>query len=292
MILVDYSQTVIAAAFAGGAMTHTPDADLLRHLILNTLQSYNMKYKAKFGRLVICADGANSWRKSEFEYYKANRAKGRKESGIDWSSIFDVLNTVLQEMQDVSLFPCIRVTHAEADDVIGVLTKKAFRESEKVLIISSDKDFVQLQKYAGVEQYSPAINMYKGGFVKNDTPAQFLIEHIIKGDSGDGIPNIFSRPDVFVDPNARQTPASKKKIAQMMDYVYGNGVSSVPDEWRQNFERNQKLIDLDHTPKDISEIILAQAADEFQKAPKKAEFLQYLVANRCALLAQNIHNFF
>lgn len=45
----------------------------------------------------------------------------------------------------------------EADDIINSLVEytQEFGNYEKVMIISGDKDFAQLQKYSNVDQYSP-----------------------------------------------------------------------------------------------------------------------------------------
>ena len=301
MILVDYSQTVIASFFAeaGGPASVGNDIDLTRHLVLNTLRSYNHKYKNSFGQLIVCADGQNSWRKEVFPHYKAGRSKSRKaQKDVDWKALFDALSQIFDEIRDLNLYPTIRVPHAEGDDVIATLTKWSFKEkgtSEKTLIVSSDKDFIQLQKYGNVSQFSPT----KKGLLKDEkSPTDFLIEHIIKGDSSDGCPNIFSDDDVFVNDAKRQSPATKKKVDAFMDFVYNGGDGEAkatalpPEEWRRNYDRNKRLIDLDMIPKEIEEKIVAQWDEVRDVPPSQKAFMDYLVQHRLKLLLGSIDEFF
>ena len=291
MQLVDYSQVVIAAFFANKVMIDTPDQDLMRHIILNTLRSYNLKYRTKYGQMVICADGNNTWRKQVFPYYKGNRAKNRDESGIDWSLIFETLNMVYAELVDHSPFLCVRQDGAEADDVIAVLAKHSFKNSEPSLIISSDKDFKQLQRYDGISQYSPALNNYKGGFIVEESPNDFLVEHTIKGDPGDGIPNIFSDDDVFMNQDKRQAPATSNRVKQMTDYLWSSSSKTIPQQWRDNYTRNKELIDLDQIPSEITHKIMGQFLVA-KSQTNKADFLEYLIAKKCKLLIKDINDFY
>lgn len=293
MILIDYSQTVIGAFFSEASGTGESDPNLIRHLVLNMLRSYNLKYKNEYGQMIICADGTNTWRKEAFPYYKANRAKNREETKdkIDWSALYDAMNGILKEIQSVNLYPTLKLRGAEADDIIAVLTKQAFKEygkEKKTLIISSDKDFVQLQKYGNVSQYSPI----KKQMLKEKNPNDFLIEHCIRGDIGDGCPNIFSSDDTLVDPTKRQSPVTKKKLEQMMNFIYNKNTSPIPEEWKRNYDRNKKLIDLDQIPKEIEEQIIDQWNEVKDKEVDQKAFMDFLIKNRMKLLLESIHEFF
>ena len=250
MILVDYSQTVIAAVFANG-IHNDMDENLLRHVILNTIRSYNVKYKKKYGdEMVIAVDGGSSWRKMVFPEYKASRAKNREKQKdlIDWSSIFSVMNSVQEELNEFSPFNVIRIESAEADDVIAVLAREASVEKgQPVLIISSDGDMKQLQKYRGVTQYSPL----KQAFVEEKDPDKYLKNHVIRGDVGDGVPNIFSDDDTFITEGKRQTPASKKKVEAFMQYLDDGIVADtkiINETTIRNLHRNKTVIDLRNIP--------------------------------------------
>ena len=293
MILVDYSQVVIASVFSN-KITNDISESLVRHIVLNTLRSYSKKYGNEYGKLIVCVDGKNTWRKSIFPPYKASRKKSRKESPVDWNELFSIMNTIQIELSSFLPYPVIQLERAEADDVIGVLVNKSAKDDKKTLIISSDKDFGQLQKYENITQYSPL----KDSFIKIDNPQEFLFEHIIKGDSGDGVPNIFSNDDVFVVEGARQTPATKKKIEAWMTYLYSNRKDDkkiINDETERNFARNQMLIDLSQTPDDIAQnilLILEEETKRIEETFSGETMIQYMMKNKLKSLIECIDEFF
>jgi len=204
MVLVDFNQIVISNFMMQvGAHTNIPlDESMLRHMILNTIRHYRQKFTEQYGELVICCDSKKYWRKEVFPFYKAGRKKDRQASGVDWNTMFSTLDKVRQELIDVFPYKTIMIEGAEADDIIGTIARH--ERDEKILILSSDKDFIQLHVNSNVEQYSPVLKK----FVRHENPAIYLKEHIIKGDRGDGIPNINSPDGVFVD-GGRQKPVRK-----------------------------------------------------------------------------------
>ena len=283
MILIDYSQISIAAFYAqpGAQLTE----EFLRHLILNSIRMYSSKYKKDYGEIVIACDGGASWRKSEFVPYKAHRKKARESSGMDWNLFFEYLNNIREEIKGNCPYKVVHITHVEADDVIGVLVKETqeFGKNEPVMIISSDKDFIQLQKYKNVKQFSP---MQKK-VVTDTNPSQYLFEHIIRGDSGDGIPNILSPDNSFVD-SIRQTPITKKRIEEWNKKPQ-DLKSVMSDEVYRNYQRNKLLIDLDMIPQEIQGEII-NSYDTQVIAPR-ARILDYLIQKRCKMLIESVHEF-
>jgi hypothetical protein len=252
MITVDLNQVMISNLMMqiGGKKNVAIEEDLVRHMVLNSLRMYRSKFSNKYGEFVICCDDKDYWRRELFPYYKIHRKKDRDESGLDWHTIFTVLNGIRDDLRDQFPYKVIQIEHAEADDIIGTLCHKFGHlgitngSAEPILILSSDKDFMQLQKYANVEQYSP---MQKK-FVTCSNPARYIHEHILKGDRGDGVPNFLSNDDVFVT-GKRQTPLSSKKV----DAWNGINPEDYCDErMLRNYRRNQQLVDLDFIPQDIS----------------------------------------
>jgi hypothetical protein len=283
MIIIDYSQISIASFYA------QPNAELseefLRHMILNTIRMYSHKYKAEYGEIVLACDGGNSWRKGVFPPYKAHRKKAREDSGMDWKLFFTYLNQIREEIKENFPYKVIHLEHIEADDVIATLVKETqeFGKNEPVMIISSDKDFIQLQKYKNVKQFSPI----QKKLVTDSNPRLYLFEHIIRGDSGDGIPNILSADTTFVDGN-RQTPVSKKKIDTWLEKA--EDLQSVMDlEVYRNYQRNKLLIDLDMIPKDYTDSIMY--AYEQQPVAPRARILDYLIKKRCKMLVESVSEF-
>ena len=261
MILIDNNQIVIACAFHIIKEKSELDVDMLRHMVLNSYRMYRKKFHKIYGELVICHDAGDYWRKDIFSNYKANRKKKIKESKEKWNSIFDSLTALREELKENLPYKSIIVDRTEADDIIAVLSRTS---DEQVMIVSSDKDLKQLMKYSNVRQYSPT----KKDFIESIDPENELIEHIIRGDSSDGIPNIFSEDDSIINEDKRQTPCRKKKIKDVFDNL---SMWSQTEEWK----RNQTLIDLNFIPEEYESNIL----DEFKKEPKgkRKNLLNYFI---------------
>ena len=213
MILVDYNQVMLASLFAGiGNHTNVElDENLLRHMFLNSIRFNRKKFNNEYGEIVLCCDNTNVWRKDYFPYYKANRKKNRDESELDWNALFDVIHEIRREIEEFFPYKVVYVDRCEADDIIATLCMEHGTElntgAEKILILSGDKDFIQLQRFANVDQYNPVLKKW----VRHANPQQYITEHILKGDTGDGVPNILSEDNCLAVGN-RQKPMTKKKM--------------------------------------------------------------------------------
>ena len=278
MILVDLSQIMMASTMMSMEKGQTEaDLDFVRHSVLNSLRMYRSKYNDQYGELVICCDDRNSWRREHFPYYKAGRKSSRESSPLNWSQIFDCFNTIKTELKTIFPYKFIQVENAEADDIIGMLSRSV---SEKIMIISSDKDFIQLQKYPNVTQWSPITKKQVNGF----DPTIYLKEHILRGDTSDGVPNVLSPDNTFVD-GLRQRPLSRKKI---QSWLVGGG-SDWNDEVKRNFQRNLTLIDLSKTPEELKN----QIRLEYNNAPHgdRSKLLNYFMIYKLRELTDNIGDF-
>ena len=287
MILVDMSQISLASMMMHLNMNKTtkPDESMVRHMILNSLRMYRSRFKQEYGELVLCFDSRHYWRRDHFPNYKAGRKKGRESSNLDWDAIFGCLNEIKQELKDFFPYKFVEVYGAEADDIIGALCLELEYDNGKTLILSGDKDFIQLHRFKNVSQYSPITKK----MMVNDNPHQYLDEHILKGDSSDGVPNVLSPDNTFVD-GIRQKPLSKKKIAEWTGEILVPVEMAIPDgEVKRNFQRNQQLIDLSKTPK---EIFLA-CLKEYQDSPEgdRSKLLNYFTKKRLKNLTESIGEF-
>lgn len=286
MILLDLNQVMIAnlmIQIQGGKADL--QEDLIRHMVLNSIRLYRQKFK-DYGELVICADDKNYWRKDVFPYYKAHRKEDREKSDLDWKMIFECLNKVKGEIKDNFPYRVIQVSRAEADDVIGTLTNRFGvylnnDTNEKILILSGDKDFGQLQKYANVDQFSPVTKRW----VKVPDPRRFLREHIMKGDRGDGIPNFLSNDSCIVA-KERQKPLASKKLNTWVDLEPKDFCT---EEMLRNYKRNEQLVDLDCVPDNICAEVNRQY-DEYE-LPDRKGLLTYFIKNRLKLLTECIGDF-
>jgi 5'-3' exonuclease len=278
MIIIDLSQFLISSVFAqiGSQKKIDIDEDLLRHILLNSIRTILMKYKGH-GNVVIACDDKNYWRKEIFPYYKAHRKKAREESDIDWNAIFKALDKFKIELRENFPYKVIQVPTAEADDIVAVLTKHF--HAEGIMIASSDKDYQQLQKYPRVTQYSPLTKKE----LHCSYPERYLMEHIIKGDAGDGIPNCLSPDNTFVM-GLRQKPVTAKRIEQI-----SYDPNEIDEGTKRNFYRNKQLIDFDCIP----DYIEAQILEQFngQEYGDKRNLFTYFIEHKLKNLHDSIGDF-
>lgn len=249
-------------------------------MVLNSLRSYKAKFSKTFGELVLACDDRDYWRKQIFPYYKANRKKDRDKSELDWNKMFQILNNIRGELKEFFPYKTIQIPHAEADDVIAILCKH-YHLKDNILIISGDKDLVQLQKFSNVNQYNPI----QKKDVKAANPVLFLKEHILKGDRGDGVPNFLSPGNCFVM-DIRQTPLSTKKLAEYVLKDYTEFCKT--DILKSNYFRNRQLIDLEYIPEDIEQKILEEFASQNKNRSKLFEFF---TTRNLKNLIENIQEF-
>jgi hypothetical protein len=257
------------------------DEGMVRHMVLNSIRMYKTKFGPDFGEFVIACDNKNYWRRQLFPYYKANRKKSQAESELDWKAIFECLGKIRAELKEFFPYRVIDVESAEADDIIGTLCQEFGNTNEKILILSGDKDFQQLQQYINVQQYDP---VRKKKIICND-PDRFLLEHIIKGDAGDGIPNILSDDNSFVI-GKRQSPVTQKKLDSLAALNL-EGKYDHPNF--RNYMRNKQLIDLTQIPANVRQNILESYTA--QSGKKSPNLLNYFIANRLRNLTDSIGDF-
>ena len=277
MIIVDFNQVMISNLMAQiGNHTNIPlDEGLFRHMVINSIRTYKQKFGQEYGEIIIACDDRNYWRKQVYPYYKANRKKARDKSELDWTMIFESFNNIRSEIKEFFPYRVIQVETAEADDIIATLVKN--NQDQKIMILSGDKDFVQLQKYDNVKQYDPV----RKKAITHDNPEYYLFEHIMKGDSGDGIPNVLSDDDVFVVDGKRQKPLTQKKI----------DAAWVSKEYlvTRNFLRNQQIVDLDCIPSHISEAILNKYNEEAGK--DRSKLFNYFIKYKLKHMMENVGDF-
>lgn len=283
MILIDLNQVLISNLMQ--QINSNPkiklDENLIRHMVLNSLRSYARQFRSQYGEIVICCDSKKYWRRDVFPFYKSNRKKDREKSGFDWSLIFETLNKIRDELKQHFPYKVIDVEGAEADDIIAVLTAR-MSAHEDILILSSDKDFVQLQKYKNVIQYSPILKR----FITTEDPHLYIKEHIIKGDRGDGIPNFLSADNVFAL-GERQKVINNKKLVEWLKMPIEE--ICVNDNMLRNYKRNQMLVDLDFIPESIKEDIV-KTYDNIVPA-KKSGLLNYFIQNKLTSLMEVLDEF-
>jgi len=262
------------------------DVGFLRHLILNQIRFINSKFKKEYGELVICCDNRQYWRKKTFPFYKARRKTDRAKSTLDWDTIFEALNAIRAELKEFFPYRVIDVERAEADDVIGVICSifgnEGINFGEKILIVSGDKDFGQLQKYSNVFQYNPT---QKKDIVIDD-PSAFLLEHIIRGDTGDGIPNMFSDDDTLITDDKRSARVTEKRINDVIERLKSDKLTDLE---LRNYKRNEELIDLSKIPGDLQNTILGEFYTQAGKT--RSKLFNYFIKFKLKNLQESIGEF-
>ena len=286
MILIDMNQVCISNLMMqiGSKRQNDVDENLVRHMVLNSIRMYRSRFSEEYGELVLCYDSKKYWRRDYFPNYKSNRKKDREASGLDWNLIFETLNNIRDEIKANFPYKVLEVEGAEADDCIATVVdyvSKTPTAYEQVLILSGDKDFIQLQKHNFVKQFSPVLKK----FVNGQDPHLYIREHILKGDRSDGIPNFLSADDTFVN-ELRQKPLAKKKISTWVDLEPEDYCT---EEMMRNYQRNKTLIDLECIPSVLKEQILI----DYLKPPvgDRSKLLNYFISKRLKNLMNDIGDF-
>jgi hypothetical protein len=286
VIIVDLNQVMLSNLLMSlGKHTNAPiEESMVRHMVLNSLRSYRVKFCDKYGEMVIACDNTNYWRRQFFPYYKANRKKNQENSEMNWKAIFECMNKIRSELKEYFPYRVIDIESAEADDIIGTLVNEFGTElsiGEPILILSGDKDFIQLHTYANVAQYDPT----RKKWVSHSDPQKFLEEHILKGDSSDGVPNVLSPDNCFVI-GERQKPLTQKKIDALEE---ADLFCKTDHPLHRNFLRNKTLIDLNFTPKDLRNKIMDSYNSQTGK--DRSKLMNYFIDNKLRNLTEHIGEF-
>ena len=281
MILVDLNQVLISNLMAQtrGKAENLPDKEMVRHMVINSLRGFNLKFKSEYGNnIVLCADAGDPWRRDIYPNYKHARRKGRVDSATDWDNIFNMITEIKNEIAENFPYVMMYIEKAEADDIIATLVKHI---NEPIMIISGDKDFIQLQTKTNVKQYSPIQKKFVGEGID---PKIFLHEQIIKGDRSDGIPNILSPDDIFLT-KEKQRPINKKRLEEW------STADRIPlgSETSKYYERNKRLIDLSCIPEELERTIINTYRD--YKIPSRSKLLPYFMKHKLKSLMENIGDF-
>ena len=288
MILIDYTQVVLGSIIVSLNRGEDLDDKLVRHITLNNLRYYRNRFKEEYGELVICTDDKHYWRRDYFPNYKANRKKDRESSPYDWNEIFSAVNMIRDELDIYFPYKVLHIDGAEADDIIAVVLLN--RAEDKNIIISSDKDFIQLHRES-ISQYSPVTKKVLNG----ENPQAYLKEHIIKGDRSDGVPNVLSSDDTFIS-EKRQKPIRKTTIVTLLEAMNEYAPETLyqiakcnKDTWVRNWQRNETLIDLTKIPEEIVENILYEF--DGQVEGYRNNLLNYFIDNKLNSLIKEIQEF-
>ncbi len=133
-----------------------------------------------------------TFRKKEYEEYKANRGPMDEELANQIDRTKEVVTNLNIPQYGIEGF--------EADDIIGTLAKVASKEDDtQVVIVTGDRDSLQLIKEKKVVVYLPIQNRYAQSVVFDEekvkevyglTPRQIIDLKSLMGDASDNIPGV------------------------------------------------------------------------------------------------------
>lgn len=303
MILIDFSNFCIRTLI--GNLDPRTDSDenksvnQARFVILNEILTVKEKFSGEFGHeLVFAVDAKRSpcWRKDYNPYYKSKRSKQREESKIDFNFILKCMGTIQEELRENFSYRMIEVQRAEADDIIATITKYVsanrkvrtgvIESSEPILILSADRDFFQLHRYDGVQQYSLKDRKMLTLESANES-VNALLTKIIRGDSGDGITNILSDIDCFENGVRQKTVYDKKLVQPILE---SKSLSILTPEQKERFKLNRLLIDFDYIPESIGNEIISSYLG-YEVKGNKSKILNYLIQNKLGRLIDRVSDF-
>ena len=241
------------------------------HITLNSIKKAWTDFDGS--HLVFCLEG-RSWRKDYYAPYKRNRSEARaaasereqEEDKIFWEA-FDTFKDFIAEKTNATV---LQNSQLEADDLIAGFIQDHPHDDH--VIISTDSDFIQLiapnvRQYNGITETTythEGIFDKKGKRVidkKTNTekdlinPEWVLFEKCMRGDPTDNVFSAYPKVrknkllEAFNDRNRRGFAWNNLMLQRWVDH---NG-----EEHRvlDDYERNRRLIDLNHQPEDIKQII-------------------------------------
>jgi 5'-3' exonuclease len=286
MQLLDFSQLGVSTILGVGKEPtneyYLTNEQLCKHLIYNKIRAYNQKFSNQYGDMVICLEGKNNWRYESFQYYKHNRKTTKAEDVETWTELYRVLEATVNDLIEFFPFAVLRVNRTEADDVLATLARYI---NEPNIIISSDKDFMQLLSLPHVSQYDPRTEAMKKLDV---TPEQYILEHVLGGDRSDGIPNILSPDNFFLCADGVRQKSITKKYKE--EFIGRLKNKELTNEEVKNFKRNSKLINLSEIPKEIKVAILEQYSRYEIKGNHKT-LLNYFIENQYTAFVECVNEF-
>jgi 5'-3' exonuclease len=304
VILIDASQIFIANMLQQSKGKLVVEENLIRHMILNSIRVLNHRFGKENGEFILCFDGKNNWRKGSLVYpnYKAQRATRKEQSEFDWKQFYEIFDKIRVEIAEVMPYRVMHIAECEADDIIAVMTKQAVENDESVTIVSDDKDFLQLLRYNEQFGYTGNVQIYsfrhKKFLTPDATPKEILVEHILRGDTSDGVPNVLSDDDAFVNPDKRQSPLRKNRLEDLMaalvnepdlknpstkEYLIAEGVFN-------KYMRNLQLIDFEQIPEWVAEKVIAESKTPIRGS--NGMIADYFIANQMKVLSESTTEFF
>lgn len=270
-LVVDTSNLLFRVAAAHGKYNTggsvEDQAGLAMHSSLNTLKSFYRKVQPD--QVAVAFEGQNNWRKEHTaspacvskRLYKANRVKD--DSMIPF---FELIKSFEGLARQHTSLVCLSHPRLEGDDVIAAYAQYYSAKGDEVIILSGDKDFIQLLRLPGVSLMNPDDGKLRGTDKKTGEPIDpdyFIFEKCIRGDAGDNVMSAYPRvrstkiEAAFKDEYARTNlfnetwEFSDPSTGEKRTYRVGD-----------LFAENQLLMDLFKQPDDIRQLMMETVEHE------------------------------
>ncbi len=271
-IYIDFSVLAYRNLFSMKSTIDQFGYEILRHVFLKNILAYIRDFNPN--KVFIAVDVGQSWRKKVYSLYKGKRKEARDKQDVDWEKFYGICNSVVDELKKNFPFYTIGINHVEADDIIAYLVRNEDTDNEKV-IITSDRDYIQLLKYNNTKIFDPL----KNKFMECLNPFHALELKICSGDKSDNIPPIYHR---WGEKTAEKNILSGN-LKKMLEQKDNNGE---PCEISRNYERNKKLIDMEKLPKSVEKGIDLYL-EEYKISSTKS-IMKYFIENKLSELLGDI----
>lgn len=252
---------------------------------LKALRAITEKYKG--WEIIVLWDGRSEWRFELCPEYKANRVAKDEKSRLHKEAYKSQMPILRKAIETLGVNQML-VSSAEADDMAGLLSKRISGLGHKVVVITGDKDWLQMVN-ANCTWFDPIRNQTVtiGNFFEftgYQTTDNFLDGKALMGDTSDNIAGVggigekgapefiaeFGSVDKFFAKVANGEFKPKKKKHQ--DLATLNG--------RNLYERNRKLMNLLEVPAPPKEDVSVKRGeyneDSFRKICEKLAFLSII----------------
>ena len=252
-------------------------------------------------RVVVVFDGKNGsqGRKKIYEGYKANRAKSKLRINRAYNEMMNdeeeresmkrQYNWLMELLHELPVTTMI-YDGVEADDIMAYIPTKILKEGEQAVVMSTDKDFLQLVDEDTIVWSPTKKKIYNQNRIKEEFglhPNNLLLYRVLDGDKSDNIPGVYGcgiktllkrfpelTDDVELSVDDLFQLAEQKKVESKGKIKLYNDILEAKNQIRMN-ERLMQLKDVD-----ISGTIKMSVLDRFNEEIKplnKIDFLKVCV---------------
>lgn len=230
------------------------NAGLAMHMCFRTVLSHFKKHKPD--QVAFAFEGRNNWRK---EYTKSDACvskrlyKGNRTYTASNEIFFQLIDSFKNFLKLHTTALVLNADKVEGDDMIGGFVQRFAPSNDEIIILSGDKDFVQLLKHPNVR----LINPDKGKERTCEDPLYFMFEKCIRGDGGDNVMTAYPRVRSTRIEKAFKDPFELANLMndtwEVKDPETGEVVQSFVV--KDLYEENKLLMDLEAQPQEIKDLI-------------------------------------